>query len=236
MTNLFSTTRPQTSGDFRYEKLCIAIGTLGIAFPFGNILYDLAFSAINGLELKMRQSISCYFWAPGTVWFIGVLWIFGIILLYYSRDKKEGVTTTLAGILAFCIAAFPTQACQCGTGHPSNPLFSHIHYISAASFFILLSYLSFLFTRKTPQQKIVSKETKGDNSKDKRNHIYIWCGSIMAGSLLLEAISKIFKIDLGCGPFYQPTFLLESLMLIAFGISWLTRSHSFRLLHKPKNE
>jgi len=237
MTNLFSTVRQASPNDFRYEKLCKAIGILGIAYPFVNLLYDLLYSAYNGLPLEMRPTVSCYFWAPGTVWFVGVLWIFGIILLYYSRDKKEGVTTTLAGICAFSIAAFAQEASECGPGlAPSSELYSTIHYLSAVSFFLLLTYLSFLFTRKTPQQQQVSLATNRKNTKDKRNRIYIWCGSIMALCLLLAFLYHYFHVDLGSGRFYQPTFWLETIMLIAFGVSWLTRSHSFRLLQKPENE
>jgi len=233
MTNLFSTTRQESPKAFRYEKLCIAIGVLGIAYPIVNFLYDLAFSSMNGLPLVIRPTVSCYFWAPGTVWFVGVLWIFGIILVYYSRDKIEGVTSTLAGIFAFCIASFPQEATECSPGHaPSSEVFSTIHLISAVSFFILLSYLSFLFTRKTEHEKQVSIVTNRNNPKDKRNRIYVWCGSTMVICLLLAMIFKFFKVDFGSGQFYQPMFYLETIMLVAFGISWLTRSHSFKWL-KP---
>jgi peptidoglycan/LPS O-acetylase OafA/YrhL len=231
MTNLFSTTRTESPKDLRYEDLCRAIGILGIAFPFVNLIYDLVFSSTNGLALEMRPTVSCYFWAPGTVWFVGVLWIFGIILVYYTRDKKEGWTATLAGICAFCIAAFPQQASECSPGHiRSSDVFSTIHHLSAVLFFILLSYLSFLFTRKTPDQK-----QGEDKNKDKRNRIYIVCGAVMVLCLLLAFLYEKFGNGSVSGPFFKPTFVLEAIMLAAFGISWLTRSHYYRILKAPTN-
>jgi hypothetical protein len=96
-----------------------------------------------------------------------------------------------------------------------------LHNISAAIFFVLLSYNSvFLFTKsageKTP-------------SKKKRNIIFIICGIGMTVSLAWMPISPI----LGWG-FFGDTWLVEMIGLTFFGISWLTKSNIYPWLFAEK--
>ena len=60
--------------------------------------------------------------------------------------------------------------------------------------------------------------------KRKRNVVYYICGSIMAASLLLiTAYMYILKYHSPELKRLHPVFWLETIMLVAFGISWLTK-------------
>jgi uncharacterized membrane protein YobD (UPF0266 family) len=66
--------------------------------------------------------------------------------------------------------------------------------------------------------------TKGDTSKEikrKANKVYRMCGLVIVGSLALLAILMI--IDKSMVNSLRITYILESVMLLAFGVSWITK-------------
>lgn len=140
----------------------------------------------------------------------GILTAASIVLMCYDGyEKKDNFVTTVSGIFGILIVLFP---CDCGVADfkvgyfqiPSS-ISNVIHCLSAASFFILLSFNSlFLFTlgeSDTKQKKI-------------RNIIYRICGIGMIASLALIIIPVSF---------YAKTFIIEALALSFFGISWLVK-------------
>lgn len=94
---------------------------------------------------------------------------------------------------------------------------NNIHNIVAISFFLLLAYNSlFLFT-------------KGSNNptpeKKKRNIIFRVCGIGMVASFLL----LIPLQHVQCG-----IWIVETIALSFFGISWLTKSQCYSWLFKDR--
>ncbi|MEP6844587.1 MAG: hypothetical protein ABI861_01225 [Panacibacter sp.] len=96
----------------------------------------------------------------------------------------------------------------------NDELLSTLHFVSSGIFFVILSYMSiFLFTK--------SRGIKTQN-KIKRNRIYRVCGIIMLVSVIGIPIDNIPAIHEQIS-FLKPTLILETLALLSFGISWLTK-------------
>jgi hypothetical protein len=90
-----------------------------------------------------------------------------------------------------------------------------VHYASAALFFLTLAYISFfLFTKskghKTPEKKM-------------RNKVYRTCAVVMVGCLVVIALVHVFGWEKYNLAQLKIVFLLETLALWAFGLSWLTK-------------
>jgi hypothetical protein len=139
---------------------------------------------------------------------VGALCAIGLFMFFYrGYNELDNWAGNLAGFFSIGIALFPTAA----TG-PNN-FAAIIHFICASMFFITLATFSiFLFTRK---------ESVPTKRKLTRNKIYIACGSVMLACM--AAIMTWFIIfgtnDLQTGF----VFWAETIALIAFGISWLTK-------------
>ena len=68
--------------------------------------------------------------------------------------------------------------------------------------------------------------------KKYRNRIYLVCGIIMILCIIAIAIC-FFLLDDSVTEKYKLVFWFESIALVSFGISWITKSESFYL--KDKN-
>lgn len=122
-------------------------------------------------------------------------------------NKLEDRTATLAGFFAIGIAWFPTT--------PAGPLdlAGKIHLICASVFFIILAGFSiFFFTRGVSHPTI---------RKLKRNIIYVVCGVAMI--VCLVAIVIFFNFFLPDNLDSNFVFWAETVALIAFGVSWITK-------------
>ena len=113
----------------------------------------------------------------------------------------------IAGVFALGVAWFPT------TEVGSTDLTGKIHLTFAILFFLTLAFYSLiLFTKKgsdpTPQ-------------KLRRNIIYITCGLIMIACLIAMLVYFAFLKDSSSETSF--VFWGETIALIAFGVSWLTK-------------
>jgi hypothetical protein len=149
----------------------------------------------------------------------GILTTAAVVLIcYYGYGPKDDIPTTAAGVFGLMIVLFP---CNCEFSEEYVGFFqlqaetSHIiHCISAVCFFLLLSYISlFLFTKDG------GNPTK---QKLKRNIVYIVCGIGMLAALILMPLRII--------QFPAKTFIVETIALTFFGISWLVKGQVFGLL------
>ena len=176
------------------------------------------------------DSISAtYYLAPTITPFMGILISAGVVLIcYQGYDKQDDIICTIAGIFAFGICLFPCSAKDLipvwtevefpwyvGTFQVPRSVSSWIHNICALCFFALLAYNSlFLFT-------------KGDGNptlkKKKRDIIYRVCGIGMILSFILIIPISILEI-------WGGVWLVETIALAFFGISWLTKSDIFPFL------
>ncbi len=187
-----------------YLALRKAVGWIGILLPFVLLLGNtLLFGGSPS-----QPSISLYYYTPMRDVLVGGLSAVALFLFFYSGyDRRDNITANIAGFFAILVAWFP--ASETGSGGMANT----IHFISAGIFLGSLAFFSlFLFTRDdgnpTPQ-KIV------------RNRIYYACGAIMAAALTGLLIYLVFKrTDHMSTPFI---FWAETIALVAFGVSWLTK-------------
>jgi hypothetical protein len=203
-----------------YLSLRQAVGFLGIGLPIILILGTILFGDCKGLQ----NSISDYHNTNMRDVFVGILCAIALFLFAYSGyDKLDFWMAKAAGILGFMVAIFPDgvdlkNACTIITNQQIPAWIATVHFISAASFLLILAYFSiFLFT-KSSQPK--SEQTP---EKKKRNLIFKICGYIIITSLILSALYFLIpSLDKNFGRF-SPILLLETLALWAFGFSWLVK-------------
>jgi hypothetical protein len=187
-----------------YLALRKAVGWIGILLPFVLILGMLLIFKGD----VVRRNISVYYYTGMRDVLVGALCSIALFLFFYrGYDRWDNLAANLAGIFALGIAFFPTVR-----EGPYNWV-ADVHYVCTACFFTILAFFSlFLFTRKAanPTQK-----------KLKRNAIYIIAGSIMIICML--AIKVFLSFFEEKHPNSSFVFWAETIALVAFGISWLTK-------------
>lgn len=200
------------------NRLVVSYLTLRNSIGFTGILLPLivAMGGFLSGNWEIQPSISAYYWTSSRDIFVGILFIAGALLLTYNGyDLRDRITTLISGTAAIGIALFPMFNDVSPAGYFSlSGSFTHImHFIFAVTFFLSLAFMSYF------------QFTKGDASKEikrKANRIYRICGIVITSSIVLLAITMLtFSRDVFST--YKITFILESIMLLAFGISWITK-------------
>lgn len=189
---------------YSYLALRRAIGWIGISLPF---LLMLGRSIFFGDEFT-PVNISMYYYTGMRDVFVGSLCAIGLFLFFYrGYDKLDNIAANIAGSCAVMIAWFPTTK----IGPLDLP--GIIHFLAAIVFFLVLAgYSLFLFTRKGPDPT---------PQKLKRNKIYVLCGLVMVFCLAIMMLYFcFFQVNY---PESGIIFWVETVALVAFGVSWLTK-------------
>lgn len=191
------------------KRLRCFVGWLAILLPW----------IVALLLWKIPPSISAtyYTFEAGPVFMIILGLASGLLLYYDGYDKTDDILNTITGIFGFCICLFPTAPetltlSRVGTFRVPVEVSNWIHLIAAILFFVMLAYIScFQFTK-----------TSGNMTKQKkiRNIIYRVCAGGMLGAFLLLLLPD----------FYIKTWLIETIALFFFGISWLTKADAYKWL------
>lgn len=188
-------------------RLRVVLGVLAILLPW-------IVAILNG---EFPASISATYFVPACITpFMGILIASSIILMCYKGyDKQDDIILSLSGLMGLCICLFPTSSHlyeRVGTFQLPCSVSSMIHNITAVVFFGLLAYNSFFLF------------TKGDGNPTKkkkiRNIIYRVCGVGMLGSFLILLLP----------PFRIQMWLVETIALFFFGLSFLTKADVFPFL------
>lgn len=182
-------------------RLRATIGWLGMLLPWLVVL----------LVGYFPQSISATWYTNACTVFMIVLGSASILLMCYKGyELVDDLTLTIAGGAGLGICLFPcsiaTSVERVGTFLIDKNASNIIHCVCAFVFFGLLAYNSiFLFTKgdATPTKK-----------KKVRNVIYIVSGIGMLGSFLLLLLPH----------FHIQVWLVETIALFFFGISFLTKA------------
>ena len=218
-----------------YYSMRRAIGILGITLP----LILVAGSSLFGDCNEVQKSISTYYHTNMRNIFVGYNCAVALFLFAYrGHDWRDNLAGTLGCIFVLGVAFLP---CTVSTGPQpclfplagKNPLVGKLHNLSALLYFIILIvYALFLFP-KTHMDMVTGEKKFMGRQKKKRNVVYYICGSLMTVSLLLILTYMWF---LG-KPFpdlksHNPIFWLESVVLLSFGISWLTKG---QLIFRDEN-
>ena len=198
------------------RRLRIVIGGLGMSLS----IIVLILSLINGYPFP--NSISeTYFLEPCIAPFMIILgWASGTLICYKGYELVDDIICSLAGLFGLGICLFPCYSGRdvdriIGTFQLHVRLSDTIHTTCAIIFFILLAFNSlFLFTKSS-----------GEMTKNKkvRNIIFRVCGvgMIASFSLLLFPIPHVI-------------WVVETVALIFFGVSWITKANCIPFLFADK--
>lgn len=195
------------------------LGWLGILLPW---IVAILYMIFEVGRFELPNSISATYYEDSCITpFMIILGSAGILLICYEGyDKIDNIICTLAGIFGICICIFPCgywPISPVGTFQIPSNISAWLHNISAFIFFGLLAFNSlFLFTKSSGEMT---------NEKKKRNIIFRVCGIGMLASFLL--LIPLWNVDFGI-------WLVETIALMFFGISWLTKSQCYKWLFKDK--
>lgn len=200
------------------KRLRCIIGWLGMLLPWIVLILSLSFG------YKFPDSISAtYFVAPCITPFMIILGSAGILLFTYKGyDTVDDILNTAAGIFGLGICLFPCGATSdpyIGTFQLPTATSDILHLVSAIGFFAILAYNSiFQFTKgvidPTPNKK-------------KRNVIFRICGIGMIASFILLPLANIIEIS-------HVIWVIETIALAFFGVSWLTKANCYPWLFADK--
>lgn len=188
----------------RLRKL---IGYFGMLLPWIVVL----------LIWRFPSSISATYYTNACVPFMIILGLAsGFLISYKGYELIDDVLLTCAGIAGLCICLFPCAVegitGEVGTFMIDSKTSDIIHMISAVVFFALLAYNSlFLFTKGSGEPT---------ENKKKRNIIYRVCGIGMVASFLILLLPH----------FYIKVWLMETIALTFFGVSFLTKANTYAWL------
>ncbi|HSR51265.1 MAG TPA: DUF998 domain-containing protein [Acidobacteriota bacterium] len=194
-----------------YLALRKSIGILGTALPFLLAIGALPFGT------GLRPSVSSYYHTHMGDVLVGTLFVIGFFLMSYKGyDRRDDIAGNLACVFAVGTALFPEA--------PEGPVSDHValvdcvHFVFAGLFFLTLTYYSlFLFTRTDPKRPPGPK-------KQLRIKIYKAAAYVMLVCMALIFI--YFRLpEEASAPLasWKPVFWLEAVLVLAFGISWLTK-------------
>ena len=211
------------------RRLRCTIGWLGMLLPWIVLIMSFAYGA------GFPDSISATYYLPTCITpFMIILGSAGLLLFSYKGyDTHDDIICTLAGVFAIGICLF-----SCGTGGLATrwpelvnlttvgtfqipaAISGMIHSICAIGFFGLLAYNSiFLFTKSGGEMTL---------NKRKRNVIFRICGIGMIASFLAIVPISIFN-------WWGGVWIVETIALAFFGISWLTKANCYPWLFADKN-
>lgn len=203
-------------------RLRCTIGWLGMLLPW--IVLILAYTCGYGFPDSISQT---YYFESCITPFMIILGSAGLLLFSYKGyDKQDDIICTLAGIFGLGICIFPCLSPIVldangivGTFQLAENVSDILHNICAVAFFGLLAYNSlFLFTK--------SSGVMTENKK-KRNIIFRVCGIGMITSFL--AMIPVIICN-----WYGGVWLVETIALAFFGISWLTKADCYPWLFADK--
>ena len=195
------------------------IGILGLLLPL--LIYVLAglLPTVGLPRWRALNSVSAYYYTGGVSVFVGVLFALALFLLTYPGYREvaaDRVVGRLGGLAAIAVGLFPTTA-PAGQVAPSwwHPQMAIVHYVSAILLFVSFILFAIWLFRKS------NVPLRRDRPPDKRRRddICLACGILMIVAVPW-ATSSMFT--------HAPIFLPESIAIIAFAVSWLTKGEAYK--------
>lgn len=203
---------PDNSLVISYLTLRKAIGIIGISLPF---LVSLGARLI--FQTGLQKSISAFYYTGMRDVLVGTLCVIGVFLFSYKGpERKDSIAGNLACLFAVGAALFPTapEGVSCNL----RQIYYCVHPVCAALLFLTLTYFSLCLFTKTDPNKTPTKQ------KLLRNHVYRASGYTMLSCIVLIPIVYLLPDNIsGAIEKYVPVFWLEAIIVVAFGISWLTK-------------
>lgn len=198
------TKRPGNDNDqiIPYYTLRVLIGAAGICLPvllvIGKLIYNHSW--------RLEYSISDYYdnGTAGDI-LVGVLFALAFFLVSYKGYAPvDSIAANLGCAFALGIALCPTTS--------ENKFIHILHFVFAIFLFSVFIFFSIYLFRKSSLHPTKQKKN--------RNKVYLICGIIMIVCIAGIAACEIFHLN---GSWHL-VFWLESLALISFGFSWITKA------------
>lgn len=239
-----------------YHKIRRSVGIIGMLLPFclwimntiineSKILSNtfwITFEKPYEADGNLKDSISHFYYATVGELFTGALCAVSLFLFCYRGYGKplsgkyrfipgDNFMCNFAASMAMLVVIFPTSSEKINDNFRafvSSDATGYIHYAAATLFFIALSVISFVNFRRTkyPEQF----------GKMKSHHIYKKCAIIMMLCMLILLgvfIMQKAGCDISWTETYNLTFWLETIMLMAFGFSWVVKGKiDEQVMHK----
>jgi hypothetical protein len=197
------------------------IGILGMLLPFICIIGGALFAGMT-----VQPSISAYYHTNMRDFFVGLMFVVSLFLITYKGYATiDNAISTASGIAGLCIPIFPclseTDPLHAVGIFQIGPSASNkIHLTFASVFFLLLAVNSiFLFTRTKPGRSMLTI------NKKIRNKIYVGCGAVILVCLLSTAVLLLWATPAFIKQ-YHVVLAFETIMLFAFGTSWLIKGET----------
>jgi len=204
-----------------YSYLQKAVGLIAVTLP----LVVAGGNRLSGGELQ--GSISAYYYTHMGNYFVGSLFALGVFFLSYHyrplpKYQLDNYLSNVASIMALGVALFPTASdAERASGGAKTVAVLHLAF--ACTLFVLLAVFSlFLFTKTDDPSNMTAR-------KRQRNRVYRICGAVIAGAIVMVVVTE------GAQPpeSWHALFWLESIAVVAFGISWLVKGELLGLLADP---
>ncbi len=213
-----------------YYTMRRAIGILGITLPLILLVGSIGLGACK----EVQMSISTYYHTNMRNIFVGFNCAVALFFFAYrGHDWMDNLVGYLGCIFALgvaflpCSVSTPEQTCLVPVS-AQDPLVGKLHNMSALLYFVILIVYSLLLFPKTHLDMITGEKMFMGRQKRRRNVVYYICGSTMLASLLL-IISYMWFLERRYPGMedINLVFWLESIVLLSFGISWLTKGQLF---------
>jgi len=202
-----------------YLLMRVFIGVLAVLLPFVLILVNWAIG--HGFE----PSMSGYYYTPMRNCFVGVLCAIGVFLVTYDGyDLADRTVTDAAGLCTVCVAFFPTTPGSRPTAR--QVVIGDFHLTFACTAFVLLAVMAFRFAKREPtppglawwpRVKYAFGFTGPGDSRAPRLERYCYRVSgvvILVCIILIDPLSTVAAHSL---------LVLETIMLVFFGLSWFVK-------------
>lgn len=190
-----------------HRTLRLVVGVLGMALPMVVVVWGFGLCGC----LEIQESISHYYDLRTRDAFVGILFVIAWFMFAYrgyEDDANDDFAGNLVCIFALGVALFPI------TGADWEQI---VHVASAVGLFSTLSYFCLVLFRKSGPTKTRQKE--------KRNRVYVTCGLTILACIVLIGLA-FWLLDADTLTATKLVFVLETVALLAFGISWFVKGET----------
>jgi len=197
-----------------YLGLRRAIGWIGLLLPF-----VLALGAAVLRDAFAHPTISSYYYGVMSGVLVGSVCAIGVFLMSYrGHERKDDVAGSIGGLAAVGLALFPVAPNVDPT--TAQKVVGAFHFVFATIFFVTLAFFCICLFTKT------HKGAKPAGRKLTRNRIYIACGWVMLGCIVLIGVCHLPAVARTRLDDLRPVYWLEAIAIVAFGVSWLIKGET----------
>ena len=191
------------------------IGYIGLVLPF--LLIFIVLIRDGTERWRSLESISAYYYTGAVAAFVGMLVSLALFLFTYrGYDNRynwaDRWTAKTAAVASLVVAFFPTKEPIGMSPLPWwTPTTGVLHHVAATVLFVMFAIFALWLFRLTAdgEQPTVDKQ--------RRNNLYLFCGVVIVLCIVWAGFYGLSG---------RPIFWPESIALVAFAVSWLTKGYA----------